>query len=159
MQRLERLSSTIYVVFRVVVGFLFLQHGAQKLFGLFGGMQQTGATAPFMSQMWIGGAIELVCGSAVLLGIGTRWAAFLACGEMAVAYFQFHQKNGALPIQNGGESAVLYCFAFLVIAAFGARVPFARLPSSREDERLDAATTSASTTTESPRGQTARTRV
>lgn len=111
-------SGQVYAVFRIVIGGLFLQHGAQKLFGVLGG--SPGGTPAVGSQMWIGGVIELVCGAAVLVGAGTRWAAFLASGMMAVAYFQFHQPNGALPIQNGGELAVVYCFAFLLIAAKGA---------------------------------------
>jgi putative oxidoreductase len=109
-----RFSDPAYAIFRIVIGGLFLQHGLQKIFGLLGGSQP-----PVGSQLWIGGLIELVCGAAVLVGFQTRWAAFLACGQMAVAYFQFHQPKGALPIQNGGESAVLYCFAFLLLATHG----------------------------------------
>jgi len=108
-------GDRIYAVFRIVIGALFMQHGLQKMFGVLGG-----ATVPVGSQAWFGGVIELVCGVLVLLGVWAGWAAFLASGTMAVAYFQFHQPNGALPVQNGGELAVIYCFAFLLIAAKGA---------------------------------------
>lgn len=114
-----RFSEPIYAAFRIVVGGLFAQHGAQKLLGVLGGADGSGATAAVGSQAWIGGLLELLCGVAVLLGFQTRGAAFLASGTMAVAYFQFHQPKGALPIQNGGELAVLYCFAFLLLAAKG----------------------------------------
>jgi putative oxidoreductase len=113
---LHRFEGPVYAIFRIVVGALFLQHGLQKLFGLLdGNMPPTG------SQMWFGGVIELVCGTLVLVGLQAGWAAFLASGTMAVAYFQVHQTNGkgALPIQNGGELAVVYCFVFLLIAAKG----------------------------------------
>jgi putative oxidoreductase len=120
---LARFAEQIYAAFRIVVGGMFALHGAQKIFGVLGGFGGTpGATAPFGTQMWVGGMIELVCGALVLLGVQARWAAFLASGEMAVAYFQFHQPKGALPVQNGGEPAVIYCFAFLLIAARGAGV-------------------------------------
>ena len=73
-----------------------------------------------MSQTWIGGALEFYGGAAILLGLWTRPVAFLLSGEMAVAYFQFHQPQGFWPIQNHGEPAVLLCFIFLFLAAEGA---------------------------------------
>ena len=120
---LARLADPSYALFRIVVGAQFALHGAQKIFGVLGGFGGTpGATAPLGSQMWIGGLVEFICGVAVAIGFQARWAAFLACGTMAVAYFQFHQPKGALPLQNGGELAVIYCFAFLVIATKGAGI-------------------------------------
>jgi len=120
---LARFAEPIYAAFRIVVGAMFAMHGAQKILGAFGGFGGSpGATATVGSQMWVGGMIELVGGALVLFGVQTRWAAFIASGQMAVAYFQFHQPKGALPIQNGGEPAVLYCFAFLLIAARGAGI-------------------------------------
>lgn len=119
MSDLSRFSDPIHALFRIVVGGLFAQHGAQKILGVLGGAGGSGASAAVGSQAWIGGLIELVCGIAVLVGFQTRLAAFLASGTMAVAYFQFHQPKGALPIQNGGELAALYCFAFLLLAAKG----------------------------------------
>jgi putative oxidoreductase len=73
-----------------------------------------------MSQTWIGGVLEFYGGVAMLLGLFTQPVAFILSGEMAVAYFQFHQSGGAWPIQNHGEAAVLLCFIFLFFAANGA---------------------------------------
>jgi putative oxidoreductase len=114
----ERYAPQVYALFRIVVGFLFLFHGAQKVLGMFGGMG--GATAPIMSMPWIAGVIELVGGILVMIGLFTRIAAFICSGEMAAAYFMVHQPQGAWPIQNQGELAAVYCFAFLYIAARGA---------------------------------------
>lgn len=113
----ERYAPQVYALFRIVVGFLFLFHGAQKVLGMFGGMQ--GGTAPMMSMPWIAGVIELVGGILVMIGLFTRVAAFICSGEMAAAYFMVHQPQAAWPIQNQGELAALYCFAFLYIAARG----------------------------------------
>ena len=106
----------IYSLMRIVVGFLFLCHGAQKLFGLFGGVPE--GTPAFI--VYGAGVIELVGGALVMVGFLTRPAAFLCSGTMAVAYFIAHQAQGLLPIQNQGELAALYAFVFLFIAAYGA---------------------------------------
>ena len=102
-----------------MAGLLFSCHGAQKIFGFLGGFRP-----PVGSELWFAGLIELFGGLAIALGIGTRIAAFLASGEMAVAYFQAHWKLhlGAafFPVVNKGELAVLYCFLFLFIATRGA---------------------------------------
>lgn len=103
-----------YAALRVVAGFLMVFHGLQKLFGLFGGTMVEALT-----QRWFGGIIELVGGAIVALGFFTSPAAFVLSGTMAVAYFQFHQPAGLLPIQNRGELAALYCFVYLYIAARG----------------------------------------
>jgi putative oxidoreductase len=113
----ERYAPQVYAVFRIVVGFLFLFHGLQKVFGMFGGMQ--GAAAPMGSMPWIAGVIELVGGLLVMIGLATRFVAFICSGEMAAAYFMAHAPQGGWPIQNQGELAVLYCFAFLYIASRG----------------------------------------
>lgn len=118
----ERYAPQVFALFRIVAGFLFLFHGAQKLLGLFGGMGGGGATASMLSMMWFAGVIELVGGLLIMIGLFARIAAFIASGEMAVAYFMVHQPQGAWPIQNQGELAALYCFAFLYIAARGAGV-------------------------------------
>ena len=120
MRWLSRWSDEIYAVFRIVLGLLFLMHGTQKLFGWPAG-GEGGPPAPG-SFIWFGGLIELVCGVLVLIGFGASWAGFFASGEMAVAYFMVHQPKGALPIQNKGELAVAYCFAFLLVAARGSGV-------------------------------------
>jgi putative oxidoreductase len=119
---MNRLEDATWAALRIVAGFLFLFHGAQKILGVL-----TTKTPPeAFSQMWIGGVIELVGGALIALGLFTRPAAFIAAGTMAVAYFQFHWKlqGGAkiLPIANGGELSALYCFVFLAIAAKGAGV-------------------------------------
>jgi putative oxidoreductase len=90
-----------------------------KLFAWFGGMPG-GDTAPLMSQIGIGGVLEFFGGILIMLGLFTRPVAFILSGEMAVAYWQFHAPNGAWPIQNHGEPAVLFCFIFLYMAAQGA---------------------------------------
>jgi putative oxidoreductase len=111
---LGRYADAIYALLRFVAGFMFIFHGLQKHFGAFGGQVQQAGTLP-----WFAGAIELVCGILILLGLLASWAAFLASGEMAAAYFMVHQPQGNWPIQNQGELAVLYCFVFLYIAARG----------------------------------------
>lgn len=111
----SRFSDLAYVALRVVSGAMFAFHGMQKVLGVLAESQP-----PVGSQLWIGGLIELVCGLLIAIGLGTRWAAFLASGTMAVAYIQFHWdfQTGAelLPAINHGELAVLYCFVFLYIA-------------------------------------------
>jgi putative oxidoreductase len=114
---LGRYAEYVYAIFRIVVGFLFMLHGAQKLFG----WPPSGRPgAPLEGMMLVAGIIEFSCGALVLIGLLTSIAAFIASGMMAVAYFMVHQPMGALPIQNNGEPAVLFCFAFLFIAARGA---------------------------------------
>jgi putative oxidoreductase len=109
----ERFAPQVYVLFRIVVGFLFIFHGLQKL-GYFGGQMQ-----PLQSLAGAAMVIETVCGVLVMIGLFTRPAAFIASGEMAVAYFMVHQPGGTWPIENRGELAALFCFAFLYIAARG----------------------------------------
>jgi putative oxidoreductase len=116
---MDRAKDVTVFLLRVVAGFLFVQAGGMKLFDWFGGMPG-GATASPLSQVWIAGVLEVFGGLAMILGLFTRPAAFLLSGEMAVAYFQFHQPRGLFPIQNHGELAVLLCFIFLFFAAHGA---------------------------------------
>lgn len=110
----ERYAVHFYALMRVVFGFLFIFHGLQKMFGMFGGR-----TAELISLRGLAGVIEIVAGALIMVGLFTRPAAFIASGQMAVAYFMSHQPGGMWPIQNRGEVAVLYCFAFLYIAARG----------------------------------------
>jgi len=117
----SKYAPYLYVLLRVVAGLLFACHGAQKLFGVFGGMGgQPGTSMPLFSLMGCAGCIELIGGLLIALGVLTSFAAFIASGEMAFAYFTQHFPRGFWPIQNGGELAVLYCFLFLYIAANGA---------------------------------------
>jgi len=115
--RLDRHSPTVLGIFRIVVGFLFTLHGTAKLFG----WPATGTGAvPFGTwPYWWAGILELVIGVLVMFGVFTRIAAFIGSGQMAFAYFTEHQPDGLLPIQNGGELAVLYCFAFLLLTFAG----------------------------------------
>lgn len=118
---MDRVKQIALFLLRVVAGLLFLQAGGMKIFDWFGGVPvQYGGHPPFMSQTWIGGVLEFYGGLAIMLGLFTRPVAFILSGEMAVAYFQFHQPQGFWPIQNHGEPAVLLCFIFLFFAANGA---------------------------------------
>ncbi len=114
----ERMVQISYFLLRVVAGLLFYQAGGMKLFGWFGGMPG-GGTAPLMSQVGIGGILEFFGGILIMFGFFTRPVAFILSGEMAVAYFQFHQPGGLWPVQNQGTSAVLFCFIYLYMAARG----------------------------------------
>jgi putative oxidoreductase len=101
---------------------MFFQAGAVKMFAWFGGMPGVppGTTIPLMSQVGIGAILEVVGGVLIMLGLLTRPVAFILSGEMAVAYWQFHYwPNGGWPAQNQGVPAVLYCFIFLFMAAYG----------------------------------------
>lgn len=115
---LAKFGGIAHAALRIVSGFLFACHGAQKLFGAFGGMP-AGFEATTFSLIWFAGVIELVGGALIALGVRTQLAALICCGEMAVAYFMAHQPRGILPIQNGGEPAVLFCFIFLYLATNG----------------------------------------
>jgi putative oxidoreductase len=118
---LPRYSEHAYALLRIVAGLMFAQHGAQKLFGALGGK-----TVELVSQRGLGGVIELTGGLLIAVGLATRWAAFLASGTMAVAYFQFHWKfhtgEQLFPVVNRGELAVMYCFFFLYVACRGAGI-------------------------------------
>jgi putative oxidoreductase len=107
-------SEALYALMRLVVGLLFACHGAQKLFGAFGGHVMTSNPLMLMA-----GVIEFVCGIFVAVGLWAGLTAFIASGEMAVAYFKAHAFGGFWPIVNQGELAVLYCFIFLYIASHG----------------------------------------
>jgi putative oxidoreductase len=108
-------SGPVYAAMRIVVAFLYFCHGLQKLTGAFGGHQ-----VPLVSLLGIASVIEIVLGALIFIGWYTSAAAFVASGEMAVAYFHTHFPRGGLPIQNEGELAVAFCFVFLFIATRGA---------------------------------------
>jgi putative oxidoreductase len=112
---LSKYSSHCYALMRMVVGFLFLWHGAQKLFGYPSAIP--GPVPAFIT--YVAGPIEFLGGILVLVGLFTHWAAFICSGQMAVAYWMAHSPQGLLPIENKGELAALYCFAFLFIASRG----------------------------------------
>ena len=117
---LGKYSDQAYALMRIVVGFLFLCHGAQKLFGLLGGVDGNGNhVESYVSLYGLGGVIEFFGGLAIMIGLFSGIAAFLSSGMMAVGYFMFHFPNGFWPIGNRGELAVVYCFLFLYIATRG----------------------------------------
>lgn len=110
-------TPRLLAILRIVAGFLFLQHGSAKLLGMphiamFDGVQ-------LFSLVGLAGVLELGGGALLMLGLFTRPVAFVLSGEMAVAYFMAHAPQGALPITNMGELAVLYCFVFLFLAVAG----------------------------------------
>jgi putative oxidoreductase len=113
-------EAQTYAALRIVSGFLFVCHGVQKVFGM--PYDEHIAAAPGFI-IWIAGPIELMGGLLVMIGLYTRWAAFLCSGLMAFAYWIAHGLTGGfakpLPLQNGGELAVAYCFVFLFISARG----------------------------------------
>lgn len=111
---LRKYSEFLFAFLRIVAGFLFACHGAQKLFGVLGGEH---ATKPLMV---FAGVVELGGGVLLVLGLFTTIAAFLASGQMAFAYFMVHAPQSPWPIVSRGELPALYAFLFLFIAAHGA---------------------------------------
>ncbi|MFD7735678.1 DoxX family protein [Kitasatospora phosalacinea] len=114
----DRARPTVLGLTRIVVALLFACHGAATLFNVLGGAH---GKAPAVGEWpgWWAALIQLVGGVLVLVGIATRPAALLCSGSMAYAYFSVHQEHALWPIQNGGESAAMFCWAFLLIAAVG----------------------------------------
>ena len=112
---LGRFSPYFYALLRVVAGFLFFQHGIQKLFGYPG----TRPAVDVMTQAGLAGIIETVGGVMIAIGLFTSPVAFIASGEMAWAYFQAHAPRSFWAVLNGGEPAALYAFLFLYFAAVG----------------------------------------
>jgi putative oxidoreductase len=126
MTSIARVAPLALSLLRIVAGLLFLEHGLIKLIGFPPGLDP--GPIPFDAvlhwdlpgaQMWIGAVIETVTGALLILGLLTRFAAFIASGEMAVAYWQFHVPGGIYPAGNGGEAAVLFCFIFFYIIFAG----------------------------------------
>ena len=113
---LGRFEPYFYAILRIIAGFLFIWHGTQKLFGFPPSNQPAQSLNALMA---VGGTIEFVGGLLILIGLFAGFAAFLASGMMAVAYFMAHASGGFLPLVNRGELAVLYCFVFLYIASRG----------------------------------------
>ncbi len=112
---LNSLRGYALSVMRMVIGLTFMSHGLQKALGLLGGKP-----VPISSLVGFGGYLELIGGILILAGLFTRPAAFVLCGEMAVAYFRSHAPHGLWPIVNHGELAVVYCFVFFYLVFSGA---------------------------------------
>lgn len=145
--RLNTYSPAALTAFRVIFGLLFAIHGSSKLFGWPLGTSIPVGTWP----MWWAGVIELVGGLLITVGLFTRIAAFISSGEMAVAYFWQHwpplegEPQSFWPMANGGESAVLFCFGFLLLATIGGGV------HSIDGRRRPVGTAATTTTTAAPR--------
>jgi len=114
---LEKWQPQLLSVLRIVSGLLFLEHGTAKL--LHFPHIASFDDLKLVSFVGLAGIIETVGGALVTVGLFTRYAAFIMSGEMAVAYFLFHAKQGMFPVLNGGDAAILFCFVFLYIAAKG----------------------------------------
>ena len=115
---MKKYEQETYAAMRVVVGFLFLWHGSQKLLGFPGGFRD--GMPAFVT--YVAGPIELIGGLMIMAGVFTRATAFICSGLMAAAYWIGHGTKAVLPAENGGELAALYCFVFLFIAARGAGI-------------------------------------
>ena len=115
-----RFSAHTFAILRIIAGIMFAMHGTQKLFGY--PPMPKGMSGPLPLMLMVAGGIELVCGVLIAIGFFTGIAAFIASGEMAVAYFAAHAHGGFWPIENQGELAVLYCFVWLFVAAHGAGI-------------------------------------
>lgn len=115
------LEDKALAALRIVAGLGFFSHGAQKTFGWFGGFGADGGTAELMTRFGAAGIIEVVCGLAIAVGLLTRPLAFLASGQMAVAYFWAHAagRGSLFWWANGGELAMIYSFVWLYIAVRG----------------------------------------
>lgn len=115
----NRFAPPAYALLRIMAGLMFAMHGSQKLLG----WPASNMHPPIASLAGVGGIIELVCGLLIAVGLFANWAAFLASGEMAVAFFKAHFSVADWnPVTNKGESAVLYCFLFLFVWAYGSGI-------------------------------------
>ncbi|MFJ8824778.1 DoxX family protein [Streptomyces sp. NPDC102467] len=145
--RLNSGQPYVLGLFRIVVGLLFACHGAASLFGVLGGMN--GATVEAGTWPgWYAAVIQLVGGSLVLLGLGTRAAALVSSGSMAYAYFHVHQPGALWPIQNGGEASAMFCWTMLLLVftgsgAFGLDRLFAARGERAEEAQPERATVAA----------------
>ena len=113
MTSLEKWMPQMLSILRIVTGLLFMEHGLQKFFGF------PAAGPELNTLLWTQGAIELIGGLLLLLGIFTRLVAFIMAGDKAVAYFMAHFPKSFFPVANGGDAAILYCFVFLFLFVAG----------------------------------------
>ncbi len=120
MDFLNKYTSQLLGVTRIVIGLLFLEHGTAKVLGF----PMAAAASPHAFNMMAfpvgpAGLIELIAGVLIVVGFFSRWAAFIASGEMALAYFIAHFSTSPYPLLNGGGEAICFCFIFLYLAAAG----------------------------------------
>ncbi|MGW7441734.1 DoxX family protein [Streptomyces sp. NPDC054849] len=141
--RLDHARPYALALFRIVTGLLFASHGAASLFGVLGGAHGGGTVAAGSWPGWYAAAIQLIAGGLILLGLGTRAAAFVASGSMAYAYFTVHQPEALWPLQNGGEASAMFCWSFLLLVFTG--------PGAFAVDRLFGSRTSASSSASSGR--------
>jgi putative oxidoreductase len=119
---LGRFTPQLHALLRIVTGLMFAMHGSMKLLG-WPPMPKAGGGGPLPPLLMVAGGIELVAGLLITIGLLTDWAAFIASGEMAAAFFMGHASHGSLnPLVNQGELAVVYCFVFLFMAAYGSGI-------------------------------------
>ncbi|NEB82542.1 DoxX family protein [Streptomyces sp. SID14478] len=145
--RLDNAQPYVLGLFRIVVGLLFACHGAASLFGVLGGAMGARPEAGAWPG-WYAAVIQLVGGSLILLGLGTRLAALISSGSMAYAYFHVHQPEALWPIQNGGEASAMFCWTLLLLVftgsgAFGLDRLFAGRGERAEATRPERATVAA----------------
>ena len=114
-----RFAPVAHAVLRIGAGLLFMQHGLQKLFGMFGGMDGNGGSVELMSQMGLAGVLETFGGLLIVLGLLTRPVALVLMLEMLAAFMMAHLPRGGAPIQNGGELALLYALIWAFFATNG----------------------------------------
>lgn len=114
---IKKNDKYLYFIFRVVIGFMFLQHGAQKLFGLLGGQQ-----VELVSLYGLAGVIEFSAGLFIAVGLFTQISAIIGGLEILTAFFIMHLPRGWNPILNGGELSLMYFVSFIVLAIYGAKM-------------------------------------
>ncbi|MEU0228345.1 DoxX family protein [Streptomyces sp. NPDC006284] len=139
--RLDSAQPYALGLFRIVVGLLFACHGAASLFGVLGGASGGGTVDAGTWPGWYAAVIQLVGGTLVLLGLGTRAAALVSSGSMAYAYFKVHQPSALWPMENGGEASAMFCWAFLLLVFTGSGAfGLDRLLTRRTSERPESVT-------------------
>ncbi|GAA0366822.1 DoxX family protein [Microbispora corallina] len=118
--KFDHISGPVLSLFRMVTGLLFLCHGVSSVFGVLGGNRGTGHAIPFGTWPgWWAALIQVIFGALIMIGLFSRIAALVSSGSMAYAYFVVHQPQGLLPLLNGGELAVLFCWSFFLVAVLG----------------------------------------
>ena len=110
-------KSQVLAAVRIAASLLFVEHGTQKLFGFPPPIH--GGVVPLLSLMGLAAVLEMGGGLLLLIGLGTRYVAFILSGEMAVAYFMAHAPRGVYPAVNGGDAAILFCFLFFLLVFMG----------------------------------------